>query len=181
MFRAALCGAAALVSVPAMAQPAESDFLTGPVIADFGTTLPVPGAQAIPAGAEFAVAFDVSKEADTGEINRTLNSAARFLNMHVRAGVEPENIRIAIVVHGRAVRDVANAATYAAAHGGAGNANAAAVAALLGRGATIHVCGQSAAYYGVGAEDLLPGVRMEISAMTAHALLQQLGYTLNPF
>ena len=43
------------------------------------------------------------------------------------------------------------------------------------------VCGQSAACYGVKTDDLLPGVEMAVSAMTAHALLQQQGYTLNPF
>ena len=41
--------------------------------------------------------------------------------------------------------------------------------------------GQSAAYYEIGVEDLLPGVDMALSAMTAHALLQQDGFTLNPF
>jgi len=29
--------------------------------------------------------------------------------------------------------------------------------------------------------DLLPGITMAPSAITAHALLQQQGYTLNPF
>jgi hypothetical protein len=29
-------------------------------------------------------------------------------------------------------------------------------------------------------EDLLPGVRVALSAMTANALLQQNGYTFNP-
>jgi intracellular sulfur oxidation DsrE/DsrF family protein len=43
------------------------------------------------------------------------------------------------------------------------------------------VCGQSAAYCDVKSDDLLPGVEMALSAMTAHALLQQQGYTLNPF
>jgi hypothetical protein len=33
----------------------------------------------------------------------------------------------------------------------------------------------------VAAEQLIPGVKMALSAMTAHAQLQQQGYTLNPF
>jgi intracellular sulfur oxidation DsrE/DsrF family protein len=45
----------------------------------------------------------------------------------------------------------------------------------------IFVCGQSAAYYDVTTNDLLPGVEMALSAMTVHALLQQQGYSLNPF
>lgn len=43
------------------------------------------------------------------------------------------------------------------------------------------LCGQSAAASGIERVDLLPGVEMALSAMTAHALLQQDGYTLNPF
>tara|TARA_Y100000588_G_scaffold170524_1_gene184375 strand:+ start:507 stop:614 length:108 start_codon:yes stop_codon:yes gene_type:complete len=30
-------------------------------------------------------------------------------------------------------------------------------------------------------QQLIPGVQMALSAMTAHAQLQQQGYTLNPF
>lgn len=55
------------------------------------------------------------------------------------------------------------------------------IAALIDHGVRIIVCGQSAAYYDVRTDDLLPDVEMALSAMTAHALLQQQGYTLNPF
>ena len=43
------------------------------------------------------------------------------------------------------------------------------------------LCGQSAAAYGITPENLIPGVEMALSAMTAFALLQQNGYTVNPF
>jgi len=55
------------------------------------------------------------------------------------------------------------------------------IKALTGKGVRIIVCGQSATYYDIENEDLLPNVEMALSAMTAHALLQQDGYTLNPF
>jgi len=45
----------------------------------------------------------------------------------------------------------------------------------------VYLCGQSAAYYDVKNTDLYKGVDMALSAMTAHALLQQQGYSLNPF
>jgi intracellular sulfur oxidation DsrE/DsrF family protein len=46
----------------------------------------------------------------------------------------------------------------------------------------IILCGQSAAGLGLDeTADLLPGVEVALSAMTAHALLQQDGYTVNPF
>jgi intracellular sulfur oxidation DsrE/DsrF family protein len=91
--------------------------------------------------------------------------------MHARAGVHADRIKVAVVVHGTAVHDVAGEAP----------ASAGLVAALVDQGVRILVCGQSAAYYDVKSDDLLPGVEMALSAMTAHALLQQQGYTLNPF
>ncbi|HCE21170.1 MAG TPA: hypothetical protein DF282_01490, partial [Hyphomonas sp.] len=45
----------------------------------------------------------------------------------------------------------------------------------------IILCGQTAAYRDIEKSDLLPGVEIALSAMTAHAKLQQDGYSLNPF
>jgi intracellular sulfur oxidation DsrE/DsrF family protein len=174
--RYALWAAIGLLTVASVsAQDLSEAFSTGPVIEEFGPVADVPGAEALPPESEFRVAFDTASAAEEGGLNRTLVSAARFINMHARAGVDPENLHVAVVIHGRAVFDVARA--------GNGNAhpNASLIAALLDENVEIHVCGQSAAYYGVSHEDLLPGVAMSLSAMTAHAQLQQRGYTLNPF
>ena len=81
-----------------------------------------------------------------------------------------------MVVHGGAHRDLLTAEAR-----GDDNPSAALIAQLVEDGVQIHLCGQTAAWYGVGAGDLLPGIRMALSAMTVHALLQQQGYTLNPF
>ena len=169
-------GALALYTVSA----AAADFSRGPVFDDFGPVADVTTDFEIPADAAFKHSFDVSKQAEAGALNRNLVSAARFINMHARAGVDPANISLAIVVHGGAVKDVSNAAHYEDAVGG-DNANLALIAALKSQNVRIIVCGQSAAYHGVGHDDLAPGVEMALSAMTAHALLQQEGYTVNPF
>jgi len=168
-----LVGGLLVFSGPAMAD--RDAFSTGPVIEDFGPVADVPGAFSLAPETELRVAFDTSTAAEADDLNRTLVSAARFINMHGRAGVDPANIHLAIVLHGQAVRDVASV------EGGQSVANAALIEALLDHNVEIYVCGQSAAYYDVATDDLLPGVTMSISAMTAHALLQQDGYTLNPF
>ncbi len=148
-----------------------SAFTTGPVIEDYGpvadidVTLPVPGDVVL------RHSFDVAKRAEDDEPNRTLVSAARFINMHARAGVGTNRIKLAVVVHGQAIHDVSKGSP----------ASAGLVAALIENRVSIIVCGQSAAYYDVSTDELLPGVEMALSAMTAHALLQQQGYTLNPF
>ena len=101
--------------------------------------------------------------------------------MHTAAGVREKNIKLAVVIHGKASIDVANAKVYGAANDGAENGNIEIIKALTEQGVRVILCGQSAAFYGVGHEDMLPGVEMALSAMTAHAILQQEGYTLNPF
>ncbi len=101
--------------------------------------------------------------------------------MHARAGVPLENIQVAVVVHGKASEDLLSADEYARRRDGAENANIELIAALVDKGMRVILCGQSAAAYGISNDMLAPGVEMALSAMTAHALLQQDGYTVNPF
>jgi len=166
------------VTAPSAAQPDR--FATGPLIESYGPVAEIETDFEIPSGAVLRHSFDFAEPARPGETNRSLESAARFLNMHVAAGVPAENIQLALVVHGGAVRDVSSQAHYEV-HRGGENANIALIAALQEHDVRIIVCGQSAAFYGVETSDLLPGVEMALSAMTAHALLQQDDYTLNPF
>lgn len=162
---------AALSTLVGASLAQDGEFKTGPVFEDFGPHATIAGAAPVAADAVFRVSFDTKTKADDGAANRTLTSAARFINMHVAAGVEVSNINLAVVVHGKAVHDVVAAS----------DANLALIDALTTNNVRIIVCGQSAAYYGVATTDLAPRVEMALSAMTAHARLQQNGYTLNPF
>jgi intracellular sulfur oxidation DsrE/DsrF family protein len=161
----------ALFILPCISHADAGAFTTGPAIEEYGPVADVEATLTVPQDAVLRHSFDVSGRAEDGKPNRTLVSAARFINMHAKAGVDAERIQVAVVVHGTAVHDVSGEAP--------GNADL--VAALINNGVRIIVCGQSATYYDVRTEDLLPGVEMALSAMTAHALLQQQGYTLNPF
>ncbi|MBX7542088.1 DsrE family protein [Qipengyuania sphaerica] len=177
---AILSFALAAFCAPVSAQD-MSAFQTGPVFADFGPHASVDGLESFAADTEFAHSFDVAKAAKDGARNRGFESAARFINMHVANGVAEENIRVAVVVHGPAVLDLLSASGWAA-HGKEGeNGSAAMVRAILDQGSRFIVCGQSATAQGVTADQLIEGVEMDLSAMTAHAKLQQRGYTVNPF
>lgn len=174
LFSPLLITAALIAATSAQAQ--SSRFTPGPVIADHGAVASVEEAEPIAPDTVFKVVFSVSEAAAAGEISRRLETPARFLNMHVRAGVPQENIHLAVVVHGPAARDLLREPRP-----GETNPNAGLIAALLTHGVDIILCGQTAANLGLSPDDLLPGVRLSLSAMTAHALLQQDGYTLNPF
>lgn len=172
----------AALGLTGAAHAGPDDFSYGPVFENYGRVADVPDAEVLPADTVLRVAFDIAEGAEPGEVSRRIDSAARFINMHARAGLEPMNVEVAIVLHGRAAWDVTTADWYAAHQDGAENANAELVAQLIDLGGVqFFVCGQTAAYYDITGEDLLPGVQMSLSAMTAHALLQQDGYTLNPF
>lgn len=174
------------LAAPALAQD-RPGFVAGPVFTDFAPVHAVPDADfAIPEGMPLHVAFDVSQLAPVGQPNRTFTSAARFLNMHRAAGIPAEFNRVAIVVHGRASLEVLNHEAWAARDWGEEdrgerNPTAEIIPALLAAGVRIIVCGQSAAGQGVAKADMVPGVELALSAMTAHAVLQREGYTVNPF
>ncbi len=175
-----ICSLVIGLNIFTAAQAGADAFHAGPLIPDFGKIAAIDSDMPIPEGTVFKVSFDLAKQAEPGEVSRHIGSIARFLNMHVENGVDPKDLHVAIVVHGSAVKDFLNAKTYAATLD-IDNANAGLVKALIDNGVEIILCGQSAAYHDVKKGDLLPGVKMALSAMTAHALLQQRDYTLNPF
>lgn len=163
---------------PAIAAP--KNFHEGLAIPAYGPVASVDSDMVIPVGTVLKTSFDVDGQAKPGEVVREFVSVARFINMHVENGMPIENIKLAVIVHGRAANDLLANEAYAA-RMGSDNANAPLIAALLDNGVEVILCGQSAAAQDIAKQDLLPGVKMALSAMTAHALLQQQGYALNPF
>lgn len=169
--------AEATESTPAPApQPSK-----GPVIEDFGPYLPVadPGF-GIPADQTLNVVFDVAKALDTGELNRHLETPARFLNMHAGAGVQVERMHLAVVVHGQATRDLLTDEAYQKRFGAA-NPNRALLEGLARAGVEIILCGQSAGFGGYDRSEFLPQVKIALSAMTALVVLQERGYRMIAF
>ncbi|MGI2139500.1 DsrE family protein [Shewanella baltica] len=177
--KAALC--LTLAAIASTAQAGADKFVAGPAIPEFGQIAKVDSMMPIPKDMKFKVAFDMSKAADVGKANRQLESLARFINMHVAAGVKETDIELAMVVHGGGISDLADDVFYAKQHSGAVNANRALVKTLVDHGVKFYICGQSAAYFDLTNASLLPGVDMALSAMTAHAILAQQGYSENPF
>jgi len=155
---------------------------TGPVIEAYGPVFEVPGGSwNLEKNKKYKVSMDVSAGADSsGGLNRRIESAARFLNLHARNGIKPEDMEFVIVVHGSAGKDLLTDEAYQARFEQA-NPNTAMLNALGEAGVKIYLCGQTAAYRGFSVEELNPVVSMALSAMTAHVRLQEEGFTLIPF
>jgi intracellular sulfur oxidation DsrE/DsrF family protein len=154
-------------------------FGDGPLIKGYGKHASV-SSTSVDSSDAFSVAFDVAKGAEPGQINRQFDSLARFLNMHAAAGVPKENLKLALVVHGRAGIDLLDEVTYTRVQEQS-NANILLLKELMRNNVQVILCGQTAKAYSIEHDQLIEGVRVELSAMTAHALLQQQGYTVNPF
>lgn len=170
------------LATPAAAQDYPADFAAGPVFETFGPHIAVDDIVPFPAHTEIAHSFDVAERAGGGARNGGFEIAARFINMHAANGVDPADMRVALVVHGPAVLDMLTDEALAAREGEDGpNASGDMVREMIGHGVRFIICGQSATGQGVSRGDLIDGAEMALSAMTAHAMLQQQGYTVNPF
>jgi intracellular sulfur oxidation DsrE/DsrF family protein len=155
-------------------------FIAGPAIKNYGKHAKVQQQLDFDQNRLFKIAFDISEQAEIGKINRQIETLARFINMHVANGVPAKNIHLALVVHGKAGFDLLKAPLYQEKFKKK-NTNNALLQALMNNQVEVLLCGQSAAYFDIAKDMLMPGVKMALSAMTAHAVLQSNGYSVNPF
>lgn len=151
----------------------------GPIIKDFGPVYEVKNAAPIPLNTQFKAVFDVTGAPDPGALSRKLESVARYLNMHARAGIKPERMDLAIVLHGPATRHALNEAAHLKRFE-VTDGSATLLDALVHAGVKVYVCGQSVQASGYQADELRPDVSQALSAMTELTVLQQQGYSLIP-
>jgi intracellular sulfur oxidation DsrE/DsrF family protein len=154
-------------------------FAFGPVIDGYGAVAKVSSELPAPAGVDYKVAFDVGVGSPGGR-SKKLDAVARLMNMLGASGVPVSRIHPAVIVHNEGLWDVVGNDRYTKQFGVA-NPNAELVSKLIAKGVPIYVCGQSAAWSDVSKADLIPGVKIALSAMDAHAILNRQGYSLNPF
>jgi len=127
------------------------------------------------------VVFDIMNSPESHqEINKSIETAARFLNMHAQAGVAPANLKVVLVVHNMASKDIITNAAYQKRYG-ENNPNESLIQALLEAEVAIVFCGQSSVSRGIPKEDTIEGVQLGLSAMTALIQLQNEGYQLIKF
>jgi intracellular sulfur oxidation DsrE/DsrF family protein len=171
-----------LVVGAGLALPAAADEpMLGPAIEGYGPTYPIADRDvALQDGAVYRAVFDVlSYSDDVSETSSRLVSVARFMNMHARNGTPVENMNLAVVIHGAAVKTVMNHAAYRERYG-IDNPNLELVEKLSAAGVALYICGQSLAFGGVDKSELAGPVQVGLSAMTMLTVLQNDGYALLP-
>ena len=173
--RTAIALAALMIALPLQAQPT-----TGPIIADYGAAFVVDNAdRPLKDDHVYKVVFEITGYDNPGGLNRNLDRVARFLNLHAKNGVAPENIQAAVVLHGAALVNALNEESYQTRFDSE-NPNRDIAEALSAAGVQFFVCGQSMGGRGVGKEELAEPFRLATSALTMVHELQAEGYTLQP-
>lgn len=155
---------------------------TGPVIEGYGPVFEVLGLD-VPAqpGREYRAVFDVSSSPDAkDQLNPSIETLARFLNMHARARVPLASMKLALVLHGSAGKDALADGPYRDRYG-VNNPNRELIDRLRAAGVEIVLCGQTAMNRGLAKEQLNPSVKLALSAMTALVSFQSDGYRLIAF
>jgi intracellular sulfur oxidation DsrE/DsrF family protein len=111
------------------------------------------------------------------EINNGLSEIARKINLHVASGIPLKKIMPVIVVHAGALYAISTNATYKEKFK-IDNPNIKLIGDLEAMGAKFIACGQAMAFLDIKKEQLLPVVRVSLTAQTALSHYQLKGYVL---
>ncbi|MFB9053812.1 DsrE family protein [Formosa undariae] len=155
---------------------------TGPVFDAVGAVFTVNDLDFVPdASQELKAIFDIdNKQVDASIPNRVISSMHRYYNMHVRAGIPEEQIHLALVLHGGAVKDALSSAVYKEKYN-VDNPNIELIKSLSAIGVDVFLCGQSMTSNGYNKADLLPEVKVGLSAMSVLTVYQMNTYALIKF
>ena len=152
------------------------------IIKDYGQTFNVENPDIkTDMDANHKIIFDVTQSSeDKSVVNKYIETAARFLNMHAKAGLKPEQLHVAMTLHGGAWQDVMTNEAYKEKFG-VDNPNFELINQLTEAGVDIILCGQTAGARGLNKTNVNPNVKFALSAMTALLQYQNKGYRFLKF
>ena len=130
---------------------------------------------------EYKAIFDVYTDSPSINMdNPMLKTVARYLQIHTQYGIPRENLKIAVIIHGVASKNVLSDEAYKKEFK-IKNPNTGLIKGLKDNGVEVFVCGQSYAGKGYDAKDKSSNVKMALSAMTALVWYQTAGYQIINF
>lgn len=170
-------------SLSAQNAPLPGQQPSGPVIQSTGMSFKVDNPTFdVPAGHVFKALWVINAGGgDSLRVNQQLGTIARFYNAHARNGFPESQLKAAAVLHGDGWTALLTDSAFVARYGGKGNPSKRLVEELLLHGTQLVLCGQTAGSRGIRREELLPGVKVAVSAMAAFNVLQVQGYQYNPW
>ncbi len=123
----------------------------------------------------FNVSIGSKDSAKIRKVNSGLSEVGRVINLHIASGIPKENLEVVVVVHGMALFSVANNEAYQS-NFKIDNPNLVLMKELEDAGAKFIACGQAMAFLEFKHKDLLPNVKISITAQTALSNYQLKGF-----
>ncbi len=160
----------------------ENKTIKGSVIKDFGQVYKIKTPDLLlDKNKKYKVIFDVyTDEKNKKKQNTSINTVARFLNMHALNNIKTQNLDIVLVLHGAATKNALSDKSFQREFK-INNPNTKLIKALHKANVKIYVCGQSFAHKGYQKRDLSKNVTLSLSALTALIYYQTEGYQLITF
>lgn len=168
-----MVGLTAIVTFGALTE--GSPFLF-PQVTGYGGIVQLPNA-AEPPRRGTKIIFDITVDTKPEELNKGLESVARYLNLNADAGFRTADVKLAVVLHGPATKTSLGDAAYASRNDTKNNPNSELIHKLKECGVEIFVCGQSLARNKFALTEVDSEVTVAVSAMTVIANKQQDGYS----
>lgn len=131
---------------------------------------------------DYKIVFEVTgnnPDSTAKEINYGLDEVARVINLHIASGVPAKRIMPVIVVHAAALHALKTNEAYQKKYK-IDNPNIAIINSLKKLGARFIACGQAMEFFEVKREELLPDVKISLTAQTALTNYQLKGYVWKP-
>jgi len=165
-----------LVCFSANAQKAAN-----PIIKNFGTIYEVPDGVKPDGNLEYKIVIDLkSSQRDKESINPGLNNVARMMNLHVLGGVKPENLKVAVAIHGGATDVILTNEAYKERYE-LDNPNLELINALKDAGVELYVCGQSILGRKYERNEINKQITIGLSMLTVTSTYMHKGYHLMVF
>ncbi|MDF2156892.1 DsrE family protein [Algoriphagus sp. CAU 1675] len=126
---------------------------------------------------DYKVILDIyGRVRDSSMVFPSFVDLARTYNLHVANGVPKEKLHMVAVVHGGSVIAILNDEEYERKYG-IPNPNKEAIRQMAEAGIRFYVCGQNMGMFQFRKDQILPQVKVAISAKTTFVTFGQLGYT----
>lgn len=146
---------------------------------DFSGVFPVDAPTEVPdPNMDYKILFELTAnnpDSLSGELNESLTEICRVINLHAASGIPLKRIFPVIVVHGPGLAAFTNNQFYQE-HYKKDNPNIKVLADLEKLGAKFIACGQAMAFFNYKKTDMLPQVRISLTAQTVLTGYQLKGY-----
>lgn len=117
----------------------------------------------------------IKDSAAAKEINEGLSEVGRFINLHIASGIPKNKLDVVVVVHGAALYALYTNEVYRKKYG-IDNPNIVLINELMKNGVKFIACGQAMNFFDVKQEEMVPNIKISLTAQTVLSNYQLKGY-----